>query len=378
MEDEVIEGGRGCGEKENEERASKAGSLYARGVVGGRPQQELGTVFITTKALAQLGSPRLFAIFAYISISLYIVFWHSTSFPFCQGKNRPSRPFSASKQPLAEAESAAGLHLICRLRRKRRQARRFDYATSNDSCCWGQAYFAMAKGDAAQSLGELGRWLEDSTALPLLLACCCLLRSNLDGASTPSAAGRKADPFWAASTASKAPSHWLSVDESSCSVLSCDLPAARLWCAPLFPLARTLEADRVCTVHGGPQWHPTLSSHPRNSDSQATSLLPGFGCLRQPGLLWGVSTHESSNHRWAISLTNRFTNDTELQLDALNQQPTGAGPDLQNQQIFEASSTLPRSCNWNLAGYRTSVYMRRAGVDYPKRYLIISEHRSHL
>ncbi len=24
----------------------------------------------------------------------------------------------------------------------------------------GQAYFAMAKGDAAQSLGELGRWLE--------------------------------------------------------------------------------------------------------------------------------------------------------------------------------------------------------------------------
>lgn len=39
----------------------------------------------------------------------------------------------------------------------------------------GQAYFAMAKGDAAQSLGELGRWLEDSTAL--------LLRSNLDGAS---------------------------------------------------------------------------------------------------------------------------------------------------------------------------------------------------
>jgi hypothetical protein len=93
-------------------------------------------------------------------------------------------------------------------------------------------------------------------------------------------------------------------------VLSCDLPAARLCCAPLFPLARTLEADRVCTVHGGPQWHPTLSSHPRNIDSQATSLLPGFGCLRQPGLLWGVSTHESSNHRWAISLTNRFTNDT--------------------------------------------------------------------
>jgi hypothetical protein len=41
----------------------------------------------------------------------------------------------------------------------------------------------MAKGDAAQSLGELGRWLEDSTALPLLLAYYYLLRSNLDGAS---------------------------------------------------------------------------------------------------------------------------------------------------------------------------------------------------
>jgi hypothetical protein len=35
----------------------------------------------------------------------------------------------------------------------------------------------MAKGDAAQSLRELGRGLEDSTALLLLL------RSNLDGAS---------------------------------------------------------------------------------------------------------------------------------------------------------------------------------------------------
>ena len=38
----------------------------------------------------------------------------------------------------------------------------------------GQAYFAMAKGDAAQSLGELGRWLEDSTALPLLLLLAAL------------------------------------------------------------------------------------------------------------------------------------------------------------------------------------------------------------
>jgi hypothetical protein len=86
---------------------------------------------------------------------------------------------------------------------------------------------------------------------------------------TPSAAGRKADHFQAASTASKAPSHWLSVDESSCCVLSYDPPAARLCCAPLFPLARTLQADRVCMDE--PQRHPTLSSHPRNSDSQATS-----------------------------------------------------------------------------------------------------------
>ena len=80
---------------------------------------------------------------------------------------------------------------------------------------------------------------------------------------TPSAAGRKADPFQAASTASKAPSHWLSVDESSCGVLTCDPPAARLCCAPLFPLARTLQADRVCM--DGPQRHPTLSTQQRLS-----------------------------------------------------------------------------------------------------------------
>ncbi len=75
---------------------------------------------------AQLGQadptqqPNLF-LSRTVSISLFIVFWHSTSFPFWKGKNRHSRPCSASQQPFAEAESAAGLHRICRLRRKRRQ-----------------------------------------------------------------------------------------------------------------------------------------------------------------------------------------------------------------------------------------------------------------
>ena len=70
----------------------------------------------------------------------------------------------------------------------------------------------------------------------------------------------------------------------------------------------------------------------------------------------------------AVSAANRLISGDhrELELDALNQD-----------QIY-ASSKLPRSCNWNLAGYRASVDMRRAGVDYQKRYLKILEHRSHL
>ena len=158
----------------------------------------------------------------------------------------------------------------------------------------------MAKGDAAESLGELGRWLEvlhraaaaaaleswwsfctrhsphrtcrAHEALISMIECpfpAAVPLSPRPHEQTPSAAGRKADPFQAASTASKAPLSLAFSGRMVQCVLSCDPPAARLCCAPLFPLARTLQADRVCMNE--PQWHPTLSSYPRYSDSQATS-----------------------------------------------------------------------------------------------------------
>ena len=63
-----------------------------------------------------------------VSFSLFIVFWHSTSFPFCQGKNRPSRHSQRVNSPWPKPSLLLGLHRICQIAEKT-SPRRFGYGT---------------------------------------------------------------------------------------------------------------------------------------------------------------------------------------------------------------------------------------------------------
>jgi hypothetical protein len=114
---------------------------YGRGVVGPHRQPTLGTDTDLYHDKSLRPSPRPFAIFAYstqlsradqtdspiysltrtVSFSLFIVFWHSTSFPFCQGMNRPSRHSQRVNSPWPKPSLLLACTASARLRRKRRQ-----------------------------------------------------------------------------------------------------------------------------------------------------------------------------------------------------------------------------------------------------------------
>ena len=77
-----------------------------------------------------------------VSFSLFIVFWHSTSFPFCQGMNRPSRHSQRVNSPWPKPSLLLACTASARLRRKRRHDVLI-MERSNDSCCWGEPVGSM-------------------------------------------------------------------------------------------------------------------------------------------------------------------------------------------------------------------------------------------